>query len=128
MSARARPYQRLPQSEGSMAPHSAGSAQLSAQLESMDIDRESDDDDDGGGSSSDESGRRRSRSTGEDDDDDDAAAKSRARSQRAAAWSNKMHAFLWVVAAGSVAYALDFFHVIFHDPRVRQYVLQAPVL
>lgn len=34
--------------------------------------------------------------------------------------STKLHAMLWVLAAGILIYALDLFHVAFKDPRVNQ--------
>ncbi|KAG1691322.1 hypothetical protein DVH05_026986 [Phytophthora capsici] len=50
------------------------------------------------------------------------------RSQRAALWSTRLHAFLWVAAAGLVAYGTDFIRVIFTDPRVKRGFFQVALV
>ncbi|TMW64367.1 hypothetical protein Poli38472_012989 [Pythium oligandrum] len=59
------------------------------------------------------------RDTGSDGESDALKKRMKTRSLQAAAWSTKMHALLWILAAASVAYAIDFFHVIFNDPRIK---------
>ncbi|KAF1326720.1 hypothetical protein FI667_g8223, partial [Globisporangium splendens] len=112
MSARARLNQRVPQAEvGALSTgHASPNSEVSAHVGSFDDDEfDSNDDDDDAG----------------DDDETDEMLKKRkkqkARSQHAAAWSTKLHALIWIVAAGSVAYAIDFFHVIFSDPRINKW-------
>ncbi|KAH7479885.1 hypothetical protein PRIC1_008563 [Phytophthora ramorum] len=65
----------------------------------------------------------------EDDSDSDQHSASRvSRSQRAALWSTRLHAFLWVAAAGLVAYGTDFFRVIFTDSRVKRGFFQVALV
>ncbi|CAI5743224.1 unnamed protein product [Hyaloperonospora brassicae] len=58
-----------------------------------------------------------------DDDDEDNSSDCRqqrvSRSQRAAQRSMQLHAFLWMAAAGLVAYGTDFIRVIATDARVK---------
>ncbi|KAF4319271.1 hypothetical protein JM18_007463 [Phytophthora kernoviae] len=78
------------------------------------------------------------RPDGDDGDDSDASdsddaqhaqhAQRVSRSQRAALWSTRLHAFLWVSAAGLVAYGTDFFRVIFTDPRVQHGFFQVALI
>lgn len=60
-----------------------------------------------------------------DGDDSDHEQQRASRSQRAALWSTRLHAFLWMAAAGLVAYGTDFFRVIFTDPRVKRWATVA---
>jgi hypothetical protein len=114
MSTRARAYQRLPQAEVTATPTLAGLADaghVGATNLDDDTDDRLDDVDD---------------NDFDDDDEREALKKkaARSRAQQAAAWSNKLHAALWVLAAGTVAYAIDFFYVIFNDPRIKRCVLR----
>ncbi|RLN93174.1 hypothetical protein BBJ28_00009584 [Nothophytophthora sp. Chile5] len=108
MAARSRSYQRVPQAEVAPSAVAAGGA---ASLRHVDPscstfdDDASDDFDDG-----DES----------DAPEGQGLKKRTARSRRAALWSTRLHALLWVAAAGLVAFATDFVRVIFTDPRVKR--------
>ncbi|KAF1778783.1 hypothetical protein GQ600_10430 [Phytophthora cactorum] len=71
----------------------------------------------------------------ESDDDDGSDSENEqhshsrvSRSQQAALWSTRLHAFLWVAAAGLVAYGTDFFRVIFTDPRVKRGFFQVALV
>lgn len=123
MSARARSYQRVPQAEVeaiSTIPSGAHSltpnSDVSAHVGSFDDDYDDDDDD------------FHSNDDADDEDDDEEMLKKKkklrqkTRSQQAVAWSTKLHALIWIVSASCVAYAIDFFHVIFADPRIKRYV------
>ncbi|EEY66891.1 uncharacterized protein PITG_21841 [Phytophthora infestans T30-4] len=50
------------------------------------------------------------------------------RSQQAALWSTRLHAFLWIAAAGLLIYGTDFFRVIFTDPRVKRGFFQVALV
>lgn len=124
MSARARSYQRVPQAEVGAISTVAGSlstpsSDLSAHVGSFDDDYDDDDD-------------FHSNDDADDEDDDAEMLKKKkrtsqtTRSQQAAAWSTKLHALIWIVAASCVAYAIDFFHVIFSDPRIKRSVVYCP--
>lgn len=105
--ARARSYQRVPQAEvGALTPSGSSTSDPNAHMGSFDDDE--DDDDELLGDDS---------AKGEDDDDE---LLKKQRSRKAALWSVKMHALLWIIGAGSVAYATDFFRVIFTDARVKK--------
>lgn len=58
---------------------------------------------------------------GDDSDSEQHLQQRASRSQRAALWSTRLHAFLWVAAAGLVAYGTDFFRVIFTDARIKRW-------
>jgi hypothetical protein len=60
-----------------------------------------------------------------DSDGEDAAhaTQQQSRSQRAALWSTRLHAFMWVAAAGLVGYGTDFLRVAFTDPRVKRWAV-----
>jgi hypothetical protein len=105
MSARARPYSRVPQSDVASAMSYHGNEGHTGSL---------DDDDDDVSLLNDEMANH-------DDGEEDTLKKKRSqRSHQAAIWSTKIHALLWILSAGIVAYALDFFHVIFNDPRIHK--------
>ncbi|CEG45532.1 uncharacterized protein PHALS_01822 [Plasmopara halstedii] len=64
-----------------------------------------------------------------DEDDVDQQSNSHLkRSQQAVLWSTRLHALLWVAAAGLVAYGTDFFSVIFTDPRVIREFFQVALI
>ncbi|ETI33443.1 hypothetical protein F443_19878 [Phytophthora nicotianae P1569] len=66
-----------------------------------------------------------------DDSDSDGEQQTQSRvsrSQQAALWSTRLHAFLWVAAAGLVAYGTDFFRVIITDPRVKRGFFQVALV
>ncbi|POM67321.1 Transmembrane protein [Phytophthora palmivora] len=67
-------------------------------------------------------------SDGDDSDHEHHTQQRVSRSQRAALWSTRLHAFLWVAAAGLVAYGTDFLRVIFTDPRVKRGFFQVALI
>ncbi|EGZ27336.1 hypothetical protein PHYSODRAFT_477891 [Phytophthora sojae] len=65
---------------------------------------------------------------GDDSDSEQHLQQRASRSQRAALWSTRLHAFLWVAAAGLVAYGTDFFRVIFTDARIKRGFFQVALI
>lgn len=49
---------------------------------------------------------------------DEAEERKKSRAERMENINNKIHALLWVVAAGTVLYYTDFFRVLLEDPKV----------
>lgn len=113
MAVRARTYQRVPQADVAPTDPADVTAGVS-RLAGLDASGGFDIDDEVSTSDDDEP----------DEDSDEATIKRKQRqrrSQRAARWSTKLHALLWIIGAASVAYAIDFFNVIFNDSRIKRY-------
>ncbi|TDH67739.1 hypothetical protein CCR75_008205 [Bremia lactucae] len=63
-----------------------------------------------------------------DGSDEQSSGLRMSRSQKAALWSTRLPAFLWVVTAGLGAYGADFFGIIFTDPRIDRIFFQVALV